>query len=105
MAQLQHMDAHLDTLSDELYQVNTHVSHIAWRQACLGGFVESLSPSLEAFDDGDSNGGDADEDEDANSSGDDEITASQWLAFCHSWQKGEVVLGMRVVMYLEGELV
>ena len=29
MAQLQHMDAHLDTLSTELYQVNVHVGHIA----------------------------------------------------------------------------
>ena len=29
MAQLQHMDAHLDTLSTELYQVNVHVACIA----------------------------------------------------------------------------
>ena len=29
MAQLVHMDARLDTLSDELCQVNTHVGHIA----------------------------------------------------------------------------
>ena len=29
MAQLEHMDACLDTLSTELYQVNTHVSRIA----------------------------------------------------------------------------
>ena len=29
MAQLQHMDARLDTLSDELCQVNTHVGRIA----------------------------------------------------------------------------
>ena len=29
MAQLQHMDARLDTLSTELYQVNIHVSRIA----------------------------------------------------------------------------
>ena len=28
MAQLEHMDAHLDTLSDELCQVNTHVGRI-----------------------------------------------------------------------------
>ena len=30
MAQLQHMDARLDTLSTELYQVNIHVGRIAW---------------------------------------------------------------------------
>ena len=35
MAQLQHMDAHLDTLTDELCQVNTHVGRIASQQACL----------------------------------------------------------------------
>ena len=31
MAQLHHMDAHLDTLSTELYQVNVHVGRIARR--------------------------------------------------------------------------
>ena len=31
MAQLQRMDARLDTLSTELYQVNIHVGHIARR--------------------------------------------------------------------------
>ena len=35
MAQLQRMDARLDTLSDELCQVNTHVGRIASQQACL----------------------------------------------------------------------
>ena len=73
------MDARLDILTTELYQVNTHVNHIARRQACLSGFVKSLSPFLEASededDDGDSNDDDDDEDEDANSSGDDEMTA------------------------------
>ena len=37
MAQLQHMDARLDTLSDELCQVNTRVGCIAQRQAGIGG--------------------------------------------------------------------
>ena len=87
MVQLQCMDARLDTLSDKLCQVNTHVSRIARRQASLGGFVESPSPSpsLEASededddgdsddDDGDSDDDDDDEDEDASSSGDDEMT-------------------------------
>ena len=31
MAQLQGLDAHLDTLSDKLCQVNTRASHIARR--------------------------------------------------------------------------
>ena len=47
------MDTHLDTLSDELCQVNTRVGHIARQQARLGGFVEFLSPSLEASEDKD----------------------------------------------------
>ena len=44
IAQLQRMDACLDTLSTELFQVNTYVGRIARRQAHLGGFVESPSP-------------------------------------------------------------
>ena len=68
MAQLQSMDARLDTLNDKLCQVNTHVSHIARWQARLVGFVKSPFPSLEAFenqdDDGDSDDDDDDEDDD-----------------------------------------
>ena len=73
------MNARLNTLSDELCQVNTRVNCIARRQARLGGFVESFSPSLEASkdkdDDGDSGDDDDDKDKDASSSGDDEMTA------------------------------
>ena len=67
MAQLQHMDAHLDTLNNKLCQVNTRVGHIAQRQARLDGFIKSPSPSLEASKNKDDNGDrddDADEDED-----------------------------------------
>ena len=42
----QRMDACLDTLSTELYQVNTYVSCIAKQQARLSGCVESPSPSF-----------------------------------------------------------
>ena len=72
------MDALLDTLSTELYQVNTRVSRIARQQARLGGFVESPSPPPEAFetsdDDDDSNDDDDDENGDASSSGIDEMS-------------------------------
>ena len=44
MAQLQRMDAHLDTLSTELYQVNVCVGRIARWQATLGGFAPEASP-------------------------------------------------------------
>ena len=75
MAQLVHMDARLNTLSDELCQVNTRVGRIARRQAYLGGFVESPSPPPEASeDDDDSDNDDDDEDGDASSSNNDEMS-------------------------------
>ena len=78
MAQLQHMDARLDTLSDELCQVNTRVDHIARWQARLSGFTTSPFPSPEGSADKDSDDGadDDDKDEDASSSSDEEMTAS-----------------------------
>ena len=81
MAQLQRMDAHLDTLSNELCQVNPHVSRIARRQARLGGFATSPSLSPQASADEDDNDGadddDKDEDEDTSFSSDEEMTTSQ----------------------------
>ena len=75
MAQFECMDAHFDNLSDELCQVNIRVSHIARRQARLGGFVESPSLPPEASkDDDDSNNDDDDEDGDASSSSADEMS-------------------------------
>ena len=76
------MDAHLDTLTTKLYQVNTRVIRIAQQQARLGGFVESPSPSPEASEDEDDdsdsgNDVDATANEDASSSGDNEMTTSQ----------------------------
>ena len=46
------MDACLDTLSTELYQVNVRVSRIVRRQAVMGGFVFETSPppTSEAFE-------------------------------------------------------
>ena len=78
MAQFQRMDARLDTLSIELYQVNTCVGRIARRQACLGGFVESpSSPPVapEASEDDDDSDDDNDDDDgDASSSSSDEMS-------------------------------
>ena len=77
MAQLQRMDACLDTLSTELYQVNTCVDRIARRQACLGSFVESSFPppkAPEASEDDDGSDNDDDgEDGDASSSSSDKM--------------------------------
>ena len=69
------MDARLDTLTTEMYQVNTHVGRIARRQACLGGFVESPSLPPEASkEDDDSDDNDDDEDGDVSSSNADEMS-------------------------------
>ena len=71
MAQLQHMDAHLDTLFTELYQVNIRVGRIARRQATMGGFAPVATPSPPSVDsDSDGDADDAfenDDDEDASS--------------------------------------
>ena len=64
MAQLQRMDARLDSLPDELCQVNTHIGRIACRQVHLGGFAASPSPSPKASADEDGDAGDDDEDDD-----------------------------------------
>ena len=72
------MDACLDTLTTELYQVNTRVGHIARQQAHLGGFVESPSSPPEASkddDDSDDDDDDDDEDGDATSSNANEMSA------------------------------
>ena len=107
MAQLQRMDAHLNTLSDELCQVNTRVSRIARWQAHLGGFVESPTPSLETFKDEDDDGGFDDggnKDDDASSSNDDEMTAWVTCPLSFVTKRGSS-FDMRVVIYLGGELV
>ena len=78
MAQLQCMDTRLDTLSTELYWLNTCVGCIARQQACLGGFVECPSPPPQALeaseDDDDFNNDDDGEDEDASSSSFDKMS-------------------------------
>ena len=74
MTQLVHMDAHLDTLSDELCQVNTHVGRIARQQAVIGGYtVASSSEASEDKSDG-SDSADDTEDDDDGSPSDDEMS-------------------------------
>ena len=71
------MDARLDTLSDELCQVNTCVSCIARRQAVMGGFTAYTSPSPPASNDKSDDGSssdDADEDDGASSPSNDEMS-------------------------------
>ena len=77
------MDARLDTLSSEFYQVNIHVGCIARRQAAMGGFAHEASPPPPpvAFeddvddDDGDDDDTSEDDDDgDASSFGIDEMS-------------------------------
>ena len=85
MAQLQRMDAHLDTLSTELYQVNVCVRRIVRRQASIGGFAPETTPSPpspvasdsedEDEDDDDGDDDDTSDDADGDASSTDEIFA------------------------------
>ena len=83
MAQLQRMDARLDTLYTELYQVNVCVSCIARRQATMGGYAPEASPlppppvASESEDDDDDDDGDDDDasdDDDGDASYTDEMS-------------------------------
>ena len=69
MAQLQCMDARLDTLSTELYQVNVRVGRIARRQVTMGGFAPEPTSSPPHPVASDSNAEDDDDDD-----GDDDDT-------------------------------
>ena len=72
MAQLQCMDARLDTLSTELYQVNVRIGRIARRQVTMGGFAPEPNPlpphpvasDSNAEDDNDDDGDDDDASDD-----------------------------------------
>ena len=61
MVQLQCMDARLNTLSMELYQVNVRAGRITRRQASMGGFAPEATPlppspvASESEDDDDDN--------------------------------------------------
>ena len=68
MAQLQRMDARLNTLSDELCQVNTCVGRIARCQAIMGGFVTSPPPTPKASEDDDDDATTSDDEDDGNAS-------------------------------------
>ena len=81
MAQLQRMDARLDTLSTELYQVNVRVDCIARWQAIMGGFTSEASPPPPLMasdskdeDDDDSDNDDAFADNDGDASSTDEMS-------------------------------
>ena len=79
MAQFQCMDAHLGTLSIELYQVNVYVGCIARWQATMGGFTleaSPLPPPVASDSESDSKDEDDDDGDDDDASDDDDSNAS-----------------------------
>ena len=73
------MDAHLDTLFIELYQVNVHVGRIARWQATIGRFAPEATPSppplfASDFKDDDDDDGDDDDDDDGDASSTNEMS-------------------------------
>ena len=72
------MDARLDTLSTELYQVNVRVSRIARQQASMGGFAPSppfpMASDSEDEDDDDDDDDDASDDADGDASSTNEMS-------------------------------
>ena len=73
MAQLQRLDARLDTFSTELYQVNVCVGRIAQQQATIGNFAPEPTPSPPhpVASDSDAEDDDDDDGDDNNASDDD----------------------------------
>ena len=78
MAQLQCMDASLDTFSMKLYQVKVRVDHIARRQASMGGFAQAIPspPSPVASDSEDDDDDDNGDDDDASNDADGDASSS-----------------------------
>ena len=107
MAQLVCMDARIDTLSDELCQVNTRVGCITWQQAAMGGFTATSSPSSPVSKDESDDGSDSEdayENDSAISPSDDEM--STWYTYHLSLvTKMGSSFEMRVVILIGGGLV
>ena len=86
MAHLQRMDARLDTLSTELYQVNIRVGRIARRQATMGGYAPETSPppplpvASESEDDDDDDGDDNGDDDDASDDDDGDASSTDEMS-------------------------
>ena len=83
MAQLQRIDAHLDTFSIELYQVNVRVGRISRRQVIMSRFAPEASPlppppvAFDSKDEDDNDGDDddtSDDDDDGDASSTDEMS-------------------------------
>jgi len=83
----------LETLTDEMCQVNTRVGHIARWQTYMAGLAPSPSPSPKAS---------LDDEDDADSSDNDDLSVTGPLSFVN--KRGSVGF-FRVVLYLRGECI
>ena len=102
-----HVDARLDPLNDELCQVNTHVGCIARRQVAMGGFIAYTPPSPPTSEDESDDGSSSDN---ANKDDGDSLPSDDEMSTCCTYPLSFVTkkgssFGVRVVMYLGGELV
>ena len=70
------MDARLDTLSTELYQMKVRVGRIARQQAAIGGFAPEPTPSPPHPVTSDSDAEDDDDDGDEDDTSDDDGDAN-----------------------------
>ena len=100
------MDARLNTLSDELCQVNTHVSRIARQQVVMNGFIAYTSPSPLASEDESDDGSSSDN---ANEDDGDSLPSDDEMSTCCTYPLSLVTqrrgsFDMRVVIYIGGEL-
>ena len=82
MAQLQCVDARLNTLSTKLYQVNIRVGCIARRQVTMGGYAPEGSPPRPPLVASDSEDKDDDDGDDDDTSDDDDGDASSTDEMC-----------------------
>ena len=100
------MDARLDTLSTELYQVNVRVGCIARRQATMGGFVPKATPSPPPLmasnskdeDDDDGDDDDASDDDDGDASSTDEMSTRHSYPLSLVTKRGRFWLDMRIII-------
>ena len=74
------MDARLDTLSTELYQVNIRVDRIARRQASMGGFAPEATPSPPSPVASDSEDDDDDDGDDDDASDDGDVSSTDKMS-------------------------
>ena len=85
------MDARLDTLSTEMYQVNVRVGRIARWQATMGGFAPEATPSppppmvYDSEDEDDDDGDDDGDDDDASDDDDGDASSTDEMSTWHSY--------------------